>query len=112
MVKLLIRNFVAKQTKDSVGFLLKKKRFTVQSGFTIGKVIATVAFHWPKTGGVRAKTCLTGQHDWHLPGHCLMPCIVACTTGKLNSGFGFDLEVHLRNSTKILVMGPHLCTKI
>ena len=45
MVKLLIRNFVAKQTKDSVGFLLKKKRFTVQSGFTIGKVIATVAFH-------------------------------------------------------------------
>ena len=60
----------------------------MQSGFTIAKV-TTVAFDGPKTGGVRAKSCSTGQHDWHLSGHCLMPCIVASTTGKLNSGFSF-----------------------
>ena len=91
MVKLLICNFVVKPTRIQLFFCLKK-RFTVQFGFTIAKVM-TVAFDRPKTGGVRAKTCSTEQHDWHLPGRWLMPCIVAGTTGKLNShGFSFWLK--------------------
>lgn len=91
LVKLLICNFVVKLTRIQLVFCLKK-RFTMQFGFIIAKVL-TVAFDRPKTGGVRAKTCSTEQHDWHLPGRWLMPCIVAGTTGKLNShGFSFWLK--------------------
>ena len=92
LVKLLICNFVVKLTRIQLVFCLKKG-LLCNLGSLLQKFWLLHLTGQKQVVSGQKHACSTEQHDWHLPGRWLMPCIVAGTTGKLNShGFSFWLK--------------------
>ena len=90
MVKLLICNFIVKLTRIQLVFCLKKR---VYCAIWVHYCKSSDCCIWPAKNRWCPGKNMFDRTTWLAPARWLMPCIVAGTTGKLNShGFSFWLK--------------------